>query len=148
MDGQEIEDAGTDARSTPEVPLPPDCGTSGACMSTLGLFTGALGGLGGADELCQAEYPGSHFYREGCDSGRNLDRAYGYADLDLGSCWDCDGWTSSNSGDYVPGATACVTGYARVGAVIPDSVCLDPSRSGHCWRICEARDKPLVCCTP
>lgn len=146
--GDELEDAGTDASSTPAMPLPPNCGTSGECVSTARLFTGELGGLLGADELCQAEYPGSHFYRESCDSGRNLERAYGYADLELGPCWDCDGWTSSNSGAYSPGATACVTGYATAGTILPDTVCVAPSRTDHCWRICEAGDKPLVCCTP
>jgi hypothetical protein len=124
------------------------CGTSGACVSTSRFFSGDLGGLDGADRICQSEYPGSHFYRASCDSGRTLNNAFGYAELELGPCWDCAGWTSDNSGQYRPGAVQCPTGYPTVGAELPYSVCLDPLGNGHCWRICEAGDKPLLCCTP
>lgn len=111
------------------------------------MYAGNLGGLDGADRLCQAEYPGSHFYRQSCDFGRS-NGAFGYAELELGACWSCNGWTHADSGDYQPDVIMCPTGYATVAGVIPNSTCLDPNGVGHCWRICEAGDKPLVCCWP
>lgn len=123
------------------------CQNTGTCASTKKLYGGDLGGLEGADRLCQAEFPGSHFYRQSCDSGRNMS-AFGYAELELGQCWSCNGWTSNDSGAYRPETVMCPTGYATVGGVIPYSACLDPSGNGNCWRICEAFDKPLVCCWP
>jgi hypothetical protein len=122
----------------------PGCGASGACVATTRRYSGNLAGLDGADRLCQAEYPGSHFYRESCDSRRKRNDAFGYAELELGPCWSCADWTSDSSGNYLAAGEKCPTGYAAVGAVIPTSMCLDPTGLGQCWRICEAGDQPLV----
>jgi hypothetical protein len=140
-DGPRVEPTG-DA----DVP-PPNCGSTGRCTSTQSIHSGALGGLAGADAICEAEFPGSHFYRQSCDGERGFlgTTSFGYAELELGPCWNCDGWTSSDSGPYSPSTISCSTGYATVGAVLPHGcrTGIDP-----CWRICEAGDEALICCWP
>jgi hypothetical protein len=128
---------------------PPEfgCLRTGWCKATKKTYSGDLGGLEGADKLCQAEYPGSHFYRHTCDFQRAGD-AFGFAELEQGPCWSCNGWSANNSGPYQPELMLCPTGYATVGGLIPYGACADPTGVGHCWRICEAGDKPLVCCSP
>ena len=133
---------------TPDEPAELSCGRSGRCLSTTKSFRGDLGGLTGADKLCQAEYPGSHFFRRDCDALRDLTHAFGYGELLLGPCWNCNGWTSADSGDYLPDKVDCQSGYATVGGMLPYSACQDLEHFGSCWRICEAGDKPLVCCLP
>jgi hypothetical protein len=128
-------------------PTRPGCGAMGRCTSTKSLHSGDLGGLAGADALCRAELPGSHFYRQSCDGDRGFlgTTNAGFVELELGTCWNCNGWTSNDSGPYVPSMTACPTGYATVGALLPGGCGPAVDR---CWRICEAIDHPLICCWP
>ena len=121
------------------------CGSSGYCTATTKTYAGDLGGLAGADRLCQTEFPGSHFYRRSCDEQRSFRSLSGYAELELGACWNCNDWTSDDSGNYEPGTVDCATGYATVGALVPP---LPNATGASLWRICEARDKPLMCCIP
>src|SRR5258706_14910296 len=74
---------------TPEPPSALSCGRTGRCLPTTKTFQGDLGGLAGADRLCQAQYPGSHFFRRDCDAVRDLSQAIGYGELLLGPCWNC-----------------------------------------------------------
>jgi hypothetical protein len=125
------------------------CGLSGYCTSTKSLHPGDLRGLAGADALCNAEVPGSHFYRTSCDGARGFTASTvaGFVELELGDCWSCNGWTSSDSGSYRPSEIACKTGYATVGALRPGG-CATTGGDDYCWRICEAVDHPLICCVP
>ncbi len=114
----------------------------GLCTTTDQAFSGDLGGLEGADILCDSLLPGSHFYRTSRDGKRswmpNGAPPMGHGDLELGACWDCNGWSTASSGDY--GNAECATGYSTVGALVPSPV-TSPE-----WRICEGAEWPLACC--
>jgi hypothetical protein len=125
----------------------PGCGTTGNCTSTRSIHSGALGGLAVADAICNAEIPGSHFYRQSCDGGRGFlgTTTPGFVELEQGNCWNCNGWTVDDSGPYSPAGNGCSTGYATVGALLPNGCA---PGTGACWRICQAVDHPLICCRP
>jgi hypothetical protein len=127
-----------DCAAAPVSEIPP-----GYCTTTLENFSGNLQGLEGADALCAVMDPGSHFYRASRDGQRAWiftgGATSGYGDLEMGACWDCNGWTTGQSGDY--GTTACPTGYETVGAMVP----ITSVRAS--WNICENNDWPLACCT-
>src|SRR5260221_10248354 len=95
------------------------CGTTGSCTSTRSIHSGALGGLAGADAICNAEIPDSHFFRQTCDSRRGFlgSTNAGFVELEQGACWNCNGWTAGDSGPYSPSTIPCSTGYATVGAL-------------------------------
>lgn len=125
-----------------------DGSSTGYCTATSGFYSGDLDGLDGADRRCQAEFPGSHFYRRSVDQNRLFRSSFGFAELELGSCWDCNSWTSSSSGTYDATHAQCPTGYATVGALVPPVFDDTADPSATTWRICEAIDKPLMCCVP
>jgi hypothetical protein len=115
------------------------------CTTTRGGFNGDLGGLAGADAICDAEYPGSHFYRESRDAcapfePSDPDHIAGHGDIEAGPCWDCFGWTSASSGPYQPGVVDCSSGYVTMGALVPSPDGYPRSR------ICEGDEWPLTCC--
>jgi hypothetical protein len=127
---------------------PPDgglsCGSSGYCTTTTVPYAATFGGLAQGDAICDAEHPGSHFYRASCDAARPFAPAGpwmgGYGEIEAGSCYNCDDWTSE-SGPYDPQSTTCPEGYATVAALVPQTTPVQ-------WRICEAGDWPLACCIP